>query len=193
MAEENLSPQVELSDEQLQEQLDALIAEQGRRNITKHPLAWASLAKTRQKNLCFAAAYYGWDHRAQDLEEVTRAEYDQQLAASDGVLKDILTANPSADVLVAGGSLHAVIVKPPTGAELRSLFNQMNQLAQAKKEDLAVEQLQHFFATRIIWPTQGSVQMARLLDRLPGLFYNKYPAEYRVLIGLDDAGVRKKG
>jgi len=188
-----------LSNQEIARRIAALRAEQERRKpVKKVPPEWAGIHDTKHTTLCLAATIMGWDHAGYDLEPITegeyleaidravhlRAEYTQRYSAEG---KTIRVLTPTEDFM------HAVIVAVPGKLEFRADMNRLQAQAEAGNNHGFREELSKLFASRMVWPTQGSPEAIRLMDELIGLWDQNYPKAFRAAIGMDQGAIRRAG
>lgn len=160
----------------------------------KHPQDWAAELDTPWPHLCLAAAVGGWDFTGNMIGKMSRAAYDDAIEAGLAKLRDAYRTAGVAEkhvlILPHDSLLHAVIVKRPLGAELRSFVTMMasDTMTEAQKGD----QQAHYFASHCLWPVEGSPERQDLMECMPGAFFFDYPRGMQRIVGFTGGEVKKR-
>ncbi len=140
-------------------------------------LEWQAKKKVLRDYLCLAATLRCWDPRQDegsiDEDFVTEADFDKAIEEAKGLVLKYrqtnqqlgITRPKQVAVFAHPEQLIAIIVRKPTAQELAALMKLR------RDGDLTPEQVQEHFTgdlvQRTLWPTNGSLEMARLIDEEP--------------------------
>lgn len=148
---------------------------------TKPVLEWYGAAKDKRDLLCIAALNRGWDFRQEPGSmaetECTEAEYAEAIAEARATYGAALrkVKRPSACVVLAHPKLLlACIIRRPDGAEAENLLRIMKDPSVSEEE--TVVRLRDDFVRRLLWPAEGSEQLARVMEEAPLAFNQVFPA-----------------
>lgn len=160
----------------------------------KHPLDWRTDLHTPWPHLCLGAAVAGLDFTGNMVDVVTRAEYDVMIAGGLAKLAEARATAKIAEkhvvILPHSSLLHAVVVKRPLGAALRSYVTAMasDVMTDQQKGDMQADH----FAQHCLWPADGSPERQDLMDLMPGAFYYDYPQGMQRLVGFSGGEIKKR-
>lgn len=152
-------------------------------------------AKTTRDILCLGCLNRCYDFRQErgGLGEVfmTKAEYDAFVAETVQLYDGLVKQHKRITVITHPTFLIGVVIRKPTLPELDRLVSVQGDITIGEDQTRTI--FRDDFTQRMLWPAQGSDQMAYLMEEAPGSFGHVLPQKLMEMVGADRIAAKKVG